>query len=137
MAAAGNSEPCPPSKWPQVEVFSLLGHTLQQNGSIRACWHGTKRAMWRSFWASPASKDGQNLRRSAKLQLLNEAVVPQLDFRCSRWPPQKTVARELDELQRKTHAAVLRIPRQPGEATEDYLHRRWRDAAAACGAEGT
>ena len=137
MAAAGNLEPQPPPKWPQAETFSLLGHTLQHNGSIRACWRDTRRAMWRSFWANPASRDGQNLSRNAKLQLLSKAVLPQLEFRCSRWPPQKTVARELDDMQRKMYATIARIPRHPAEATDQYVRRRGREAATACRLAGT
>ena len=130
MAAQGSSEtPTDPSKWPVMEVFPVLGHMLQNNGSIRACWRRARSAMWASFWTNPASKDAQHLSFDEKALLLKRAVAPQLDFRCSRWAPQKQVAAEIDRLQTKMTATLLKIPFIEGELPEDYVRRRGRLAA--------
>ena len=64
-----------------------------------------------------------------KALLLKRAVAPQLDFRCSRWAPQKQVASEIDSLQAKMTATLLKLPFGDGESPEDYVRRRGRLAA--------
>ena len=50
FVAAGSSEiPLDPARWPLVEQFCVLGHTLLNTGSIRACLKKTKAGMWRAF----------------------------------------------------------------------------------------
>ena len=71
MAAAGCPDTIPLEKWPRVDSFVLLGHILQSNGSIRACWQSTRRSMWKSFWANPGSKSAHTLKFDARLQLLS------------------------------------------------------------------
>ena len=92
--------------------------------------------MWRSFWANPGSKDGRSLNQGAKLQLLSKAVTPQLDFRCSRWPPQKMVVRELDSVHRKMVVTIQRVPKQLGEDHRAYAQRRGRIAGMICKISG-
>ena len=43
-------------------------------------------------------------------------MFPILDFRCSRWPPQATVAAELDTLQKKMVGTLLRLTPLPEDA---------------------
>ena len=66
-----------------------------------------------------------------------KSVIPQLECRCSRWPPQRMVARELDGIQRKMVATVQRIPRYPGEDLGDFVKRRGRAAASTCRTSGS
>ena len=98
MAAAGCPDISTSEKWPQADTFHLLGHVLHSTGSIRNCWQNVWRLMWMSFWANPGSRPAGKLKVDSRLQLLCKAVSPQLVYRCSRWPPQKMVARELDAL---------------------------------------
>ena len=69
--------------------------------------------------------------------MLAKAVSPQLDCRCSRWPPQRTIAAELDGIQRKMVATAMRIPKYPGEELPNYVRRRGRAAARQCKLAGT
>ena len=110
----------------------MLGHLLQPNGSFRACWRAAQRSMWRAFWANVSSSAAKGLPTVTKLALLQRAVVPLLDFRCSRWPPQQQIAAEVDRLQRKMAAVSIRLPRIPGEPVEAYVRRRGRMVAAHC-----
>ena len=71
-----------------------------------------------------------------RMSLLAKAVAPQLDYRCSRWPPQRVVAQELDCMQRKMVSTVLRTPRHPGEDTADFVKRRGRIAGRKCRSVG-
>ena len=136
MAAAGTGPEELPEKWPRVHEFAALGHTLQDTGSIRACWQNTRAAMWRGFWANPGSKAARHLTMPQRLRLLDRAVLPQMDFRSSRWPPQRRIADEVDILQRRMVATIMRVPPRPGEEPACYFRRRGRAAAAECKKQG-
>ena len=68
-----------------------------------------------------------------KVELLNRAVRPSLSFRCSIWPPQKTVGREVDCLQRKMLSLVCPIQRQAGESAALHALRRGRQVSKLIG----
>ena len=89
----------------------MLGHTIESSGSIRPCWTKCRTSMWRAFWANPASTSARDLSTPQKLALTNRVVLPQLSCRCSRWPPQRQVAFELDHVQQKMTSSLLRLPR--------------------------
>ena len=93
-------------------------------------------AMWRAYWANPGSKDAHKLAVSHRLALLRRAVAPSFSFRCSRWPPQCQVASELDCLQQKMTASLLKLPRDEGEEADAYVRRRGRAARKLCVANG-
>ena len=133
LAAAGSHEETPdPERLPQVKEFLVLGHTLADNGSIRSCWQRTKEAMWRAFWANAGSQSARGLPTPLKVRLLTRSVLPVLDYRSSRWPPQKTIGLELDSLQCKMAASIIRVQRLAGESPADYFMRRNRDASRLC-----
>ena len=67
-----------------------------------------------------------------RLKLLLRAVTPILDFRCSRWPPQATIASELDAVQRKMLATLLRLQPLPYETFKQFSQRRGRAARKLC-----
>ena len=91
--------------------------------------------MWCSFWANPGSHAGNKLPTKQRLELIAKSVTPQLDFRCSLWP-QRTIAKEVDNLQRKMVSCVLRPARFPGEDIADFVRRRGRLAANQCRLSG-
>ena len=137
MRARGSDElPGNPDKWPLCDQFIVLGHSLDDDGSIRSCWSRARASMWKAFWANPGSRAAAKFPISERLNLLARAVAPQLDFRCSRWPPQKQVAAEVDSIQRKMVSTLLRVPRGPQEPVEDYVRRRGRLAARTCKLHG-
>ena len=119
-----------------TDCFAILGHTVRSNGSIRACWDKTKRGLWRAFWSNPGARDARHLSLENRFHLLKRAVTPQFLFRCSRWPPQQQIAKELDSVQRKMAATIINTSRLPGEHVADYCRRRGRIAARKCKQEG-
>ena len=138
MVAEGSIEaPVDVSKWPLVKVFPVLGHHLQSNGSIRECWTRTRAAMWRAYWGNSGAHDAAHLSVTNRLSLLKRAVAPQLSFRCSRWPPQQQVASEVDAMQQKMTASLLRLPRNGGEDAPEYVRRRGRLARKVCKESGS
>ena len=136
MVAAGGATEQDTTKWPLVNTFLVLGHLIHRDGSIRPCWARARSAMWRAFWGNAASDVARNLSRSVKLQLISRAVAPQIDFRCSRWPPQKNIAHELDNLQQKMVSIALREPKLPEEDVINYVRRRGRIARKFCSEQG-
>ena len=92
--------------------------------------------MWKSFWANPGANSARHLERAERLSLMQRAVLPLMSFRCSRWPPQRQIACEVDTLQQKMTASLLRLPRDPGELPEDYVRRRGRLARKICSEHG-
>ena len=71
-----------------------------------------------------------------RLQLINRAALPILDFKCSRWPYQTQIASEVDTLQRRMLAIAQRLPRQASKDDCAYFRRRASVASAAARAAG-
>eukprot|EP00969_Alexandrium_andersonii_P003755 162877-Alexandrium_andersonii.AAC.1 len=70
--------------------------------------------MWRAFWGAAGSQITRDAPFHAKLRSLHRSVLPVFDFKCSRWPPQRTVSEEVDRLQRRLVAILQRLRPQPG-----------------------
>ena len=124
------------AKWPRQDTFNVLGHSLQHTGSVRQDWGQTRRQMWRAFWGNSGAAGAKKLSVAFRLKLLFRAVVPIFDFRCSRWPPQASIAAEVDTLQRKMTAILLRLSPMPGEDVQQFVRRRGRAARALCTEHG-
>ena len=137
MVSDGNLDvPDDRDRWPLVDTFIVLGHAVQSSGSIRACWSKARSSMWKAFWANPGAAAAGHLPRNEELTLMSRAVLPQLSFRCCRWPPQRQIGCELDHLQQKMIASLVRIPRVPGEEAAAYVRRRGRAARTICTEHG-
>lgn len=137
MTAAGNIDPSPlPDKWPLRKSFEALGHTLEFDGSVSLCWRAAKAAMWKSFWGNAAAKGSNGLSLGTRLGLLGRATAPALMFRCSRWPPQKHIKKQLDATQRKMTAILLRVIPFPCESSAEFARRRGRVASKFCNKYG-
>ena len=124
------------AKWPRQDTFNVLGHSLQHTGSVRQDWGQTRRQMWGAFWGNSGAAGAKKLSVAFRLKLLFRAVVPIFDFRCSRWPPQASIAAEVDTLQRKMTAILLRLSPMPGEDVQQFVRRRGRAARALCTEHG-
>ena len=92
--------------------------------------------MWRSFWGNAASSSASTLPLHIKLRLLQRATAPVLNFRASRWPPQKTIKVELDRTQRNMVGILLQCRPAPGEPPDVFFRRRARTAKLKCVAVG-
>ena len=119
-------------KWPLVTSFPCLGHIIQHDGGIRQCYTETKRMMWRSFWGNSGNAAIRRSSVQLKSFLLNRCCKAIFAYRCSRWPPQPTIAKEVDTLQTRMMASILRTARLPGELAPDYCKRRNKLAATEC-----
>ena len=121
-----------PDGWSQTRCFAALGHVLQPDGGTEESWRRTKAAMWRSFFANAGSQRARRLPLPSRLALVNRAVLPSLDYRCSRWPVTRRRMNEIRAVQHKMVAIIMRIPMDPGELPGDYVRRRARRASEQC-----
>ena len=99
--------------------------------SACACYHCSQLST-NSFWANAGSAEASKLALHLRVKLLVRTVVPVLDFRCSKWPPQATVAEELDAVQRKMLATILRLRPLPHETFKQFRQRRGKAAQQLC-----
>ena len=113
-----------------------LGHIIASDGGIRPCWEEARRKMWKSFWANAASREIAKAPTDMKMKLLSRSTVCIVQFKWSRWPPQKKVALELTLLQTRMLATILRVQRRPLEDMLDYIRRRNKQAKAVARAQG-
>ena len=67
-----------------------------------------------------------------KVMLLNRAVLSVLDFQCSNWPLQTSVANDLDGLQQRMISVVVNLRSEVHESFGDFAKRRGKKAAARC-----
>ena len=93
------------------------------------CFTNTKKSLWRAFWGNCGHRSFKHAAANLKRVPLDRACKPVLSFRCSRWPPQPVIARELDRVQSKMAAVMLCAKRREGEAVDIYIKRRNRAAA--------
>ncbi len=101
-------------------------HGPMGNAGIRAWFTSTKRSLWKAFWGNAGHPVPRGATLKVKRRLLERSCKPVLSYRCSRWPPQPTIARELDRVQSKMAASLLRVQRLPGEDAAIYCRRRNR-----------
>ena len=118
------------AKWPLYTEFNALGHTLQDNGSTRACWHSTSRSMWKAYFGNCGSYVARKLVKNLRFSLMDRAVLPILQGRDTRWPPTSLRQMQVDTVQRKMVSSIIRLPPTSGEGPVEYLRRRNRQATS-------
>ena len=131
--AASCEVPPLPSKWPIVGTYPVLGHVISPSGAVRPAWDITIKQMWKCFFSNFGRGKVRGVPDKHKIELLKRAVRPSLTFRCSIWPPQKTIGRELDCLQRKMLSLICLVRRQTGESQAQHALRRGRHVSRLIG----
>ena len=109
--------------WRVVTSEKVLGHILTNNGSIDQDFDAMRNSMWASFWMNfkPAlQKADANIKR----RFLDGSVKALGQFRWTRWPYQKSVAKALDQTQ--SHMVSMLFPTVwlDGESSSDFFRRR-------------
>ena len=66
---------------------------------------------------------------SVKLKLLDRSVLPQFDFRNTRWPPSRLQLKRENALQRRLIASLQRLQPATHASVDDFIARRRRVAA--------
>jgi len=109
--------------------FPVLGHTINNAGSIARSFENTTRKMWKAFWGNAGSKAAKTLGRQRLATLIVRSVQPLFEFQCARWPAQITYLNKLDTLQRKMIASAFGLRKSPAETMEQHNRRSCRIAA--------
>ena len=126
MPVLGNDQDYVDDEWSCVTVFPCLGHLLESDGSMRACFRATEGAAWRAFWASFGKARNGPLALATKLSQLDRVVKPIVSFRAARWPFVVKYAKILDKFQRRMIRLIARIPGLAGEEPAAYSRRAAR-----------
>ena len=119
-------DPC----WKPVTEMKVLGHLISDDASVRCDWSQTKESLWRAFWKNCGSSSARCLTVDARICLLQRTVLAVVAFRFSRWPPQKQIAHELDQLQATMICYVLGVRPNISEDPAAFCRRRMRLAHA-------
>ena len=125
MRPRGSSEmsPCP-TTWPLTETYHVLGHIISPTGAIRPSWSVCGKRMWGAFFGNFGKQKAKGTSESQRIDLLKRAVRPHLTFRSSIWPPQRSMAREIDGIQKKMVSLVCHVRRHSDEPSDQYALRR-------------
>ena len=117
--------------WPVVSVFPVLGHLIRSSGTIRPCLRGALSPAWRAFWANVIKPCSAFSKRKALLQRMNIFVMPVLRYRLPMWTFHKSIALEIDRMQRRMVSIVLSCKRAPTEEPPVFYRRRGSAATEA------
>ena len=104
-------------------VIRCLGHYLQDDGGIKACFDHCSRAMWRCFFGN-MSEGLLSSSAHAKMRFLTSSSCSLHAFRWPCWAYQRTSASKLDSIQRQMIAVLMSIKPLPRENAEDFILRR-------------
>lgn len=114
---------CVPSAWAQKTTMRCLGHFLDDDGGISSCFHGSVRAMWRSFFGNLSSGLLAS-HPNTKLRFLNSCISAIPSFRWACWPYQDTYAATLDSVQRHMIAVLMQVRPRSEASFEAFAQRR-------------
>ena len=123
-------------KWPVQDIFPVLGHRLDSRGSSWPCWERTKQSMWGAFYRTCGAQGYKQLPHKLQNRTLNRCILPILEYRCTRWSYQETLAEDIDRVQRKMFSILAKVPRQAGENDDTYFRRRRRQVSVTCKTHG-
>ena len=112
-----------------VSHMRVLGHWLQNDGSIQLHFDEALQNAWNSFYANCAGVESSKLTLKTRLLMISRAVTPVLRFKWARWPFTTSRALQLDAVQRRMFGILLRLQRCPGQEIDAYVRRRGRCTA--------
>ena len=104
----------------------VLGHILQDSGSVSFDSQHVIRLLWRPFFANAKAMGSSKLPASASVKLIERATRPHVDQHCVRWPFTRQRAEWLDIIKRKMLASVSNIMPLENEEMDAVLRRRGR-----------
>ena len=114
-------------KWPVVTAMKVLGHCLQNDGGIDACFDATVQSMWRAFYGNCVGVKTSRMSVKSRLALVSRTVTPILRYKWTRWPFTCCRAQRLDAIHRHMFGVMLRLERKRDESIDVYVRRRGRE----------
>ena len=121
--------------WERKSSMRVLGHFLDDDGSIKTCSDHAFAAMTKAFYSN--FKPGlHKSSKAVKLKFLRTCVCTVARFRWSRWPFTRTNADKLDALQRRFLYSLFPMSPRSHEPIQDFYTRRHRAASIIAGSSG-
>ena len=112
--------------WETLSCMKVLGHAIDNRGSIDMDFRLTQTKMWRAFWGNAGRLTSKRIPRKLKLLLLQRTTLSVADQHMVRWPFTAERAKAVDRMQRKMLLSCINVERQDGEDTQDLWLRRKR-----------
>ena len=123
--------------WKKCVILKVLGHLIASDGGVRQEWLETVPKMWAVFYQNSGNLRIKSLSIETKLSLLLRTVFCTVSWKFSRWPFQKSVAVEMDNMQSHMVSIFIGIPRGDSEDWVSFVRRRRRLARNLCSRIGT
>ena len=114
--------------WERKTTMRVLGHQLDNDGSVKSCSDYAMSAMCKAFYGNlrPSLK---NASKETKIRFLRTCVCSISKFRWPRWPFTRTLADKLDACQRRFLYNLFPMSPYPHEMMQDFFARRHRAAS--------
>ena len=114
--------------WQVCSSMLVLGHHIQNDGSVLMDFKMTKTKLWRSFWRNAGRLQARRLPLRYRITLLKRATQPIADQHMVRWPYTKTRTKAVDQLQRRMLLMCSFLIPDHAESSIDFATRRRRNA---------
>ena len=114
--------------WELCNNMKVLGHIVEDNGSITKDFNFVITKLWKAFWSNGGRLGSSKLSCRHRMVLVKRAATPILDQHASRWPFTLCRARQLDRIQRKMLSMCSVVRRDGDESDDEFYARRNRFA---------
>ena len=119
--------------WSVSTTDQVLGWTFYSNGSFADAWVQVRGKLWRAYHSQFRRPGTAQVGFCRKIAVLDRVVARVLLRAVEPWPFSRSMASQIDALQKHMVACLLRLPKNPGEAVKDYMRRRARFAGSVIG----
>ena len=127
VCRGGDTSAVPPN-YECSSSLNVLGHHVQCDAGARAEWRSMRGMLWGCFWKNAGNRSVSTQSTHQKIMLLCRSVYSRFAWKFGRWPYQKSIAIEMDQMQSKMVSVLLNLPKSPLEDIEGYCRRRSRVA---------
>ena len=110
--------------WEMVSCMQVLGHAIDNRGSIDRDFRMTQIKMWRAFWANAGRLTSRRIPIKLKFLLLQRTTRSVADQHMVRWPFTIEKASAVDRMQRRMLLNCIGIDRNVGEDLQELWARR-------------
>ncbi len=111
------ANPKPGPSWTEVQHFNALGHILSSNGSNTDAWKAANSRTLKRSYEHIRNKDMTTGSIIIKVRSSDSDCIHGLLRSCSIGPQQAEISKNMDRMQVRLVARLLRLPRMPCEAS--------------------
>ena len=123
------TRPVVDARWNPASRMLVLGHKLDENAGVRFEWSSLRPRLWGLFWQNAGSAEVRNASFDKKCELLSRTVLSGMAWLFCRWPYQKAMSVEMDNLQGRMMSVLAKVPRESHESVEIWFKKRQKVGA--------